>query len=280
MLGDHHCLLGGEAQLIGSLLLQTAGSEWGIGLLNPLFRLNPGHHIGFRFQLRKDLIRFLLAPHGDFLFPGLDESGSKNRLFLFSDAFHCAGFAQQGCNIPEFFRYEDLDFFLSVADHLQGRGLDPSRRQTPLHLAPEQWADLISHQPIQNPPRLLGIHQLFIHQSRVFDRILNGRFRDFVEHDPVGPLNVDTKEAGDMPGNGLSFPIRVSGQIDFISSLCFFADRFDHVTFASDGDIFGLKVFFNMNAQLAFRQVSHMSHGSNHFIFASQKFSYGLCFGR
>ena len=63
--------------------------------------------------------------------------------------------------------------------------LHPSGRQTLGHFPPQQGADFIPHDPVQNPPRLLGVYAVDIDCMRMEKCLLNLRLGDRVEDDPI-----------------------------------------------------------------------------------------------
>ena len=62
-----------------------------------------------------------------------------------------------------------------------------------------------------------------------------------------------------MPRDGFSLSIRVGCQIDFRSILGFFFQFFDDISLPADGDVLRFKVVINVDSQLAFRQIPHVT---------------------
>ena len=178
LLGDGHGPPGGHAQLPGGLLLHGGGGEGRrgapllVGALHALhreggvFRL-PDHrvHLGLAFQLR--------------LLPVLPVvAGGKG--LVAAQEVHVQG--------PVLLRLEGLDFPLPVVHHPGGHGLDPPGGEAPADLFPQQGAQLIAHQPVQDAPGLLGVHQVLVDGPGGLDALLDHFFCDFVEGHPPGLL--------------------------------------------------------------------------------------------
>ena len=83
-----------------------------------------------------------------------------------------------------------------------------------------------------------------------------------------------------MPGDSLSLAVRVSRQVNLLGLLHFLAKLGQHISLSADGNILRLIVVFYVNAQLALRQISHMSVGGVHLVIGAQKFFYRLHFCR
>jgi hypothetical protein len=79
-----------------------------------------------------------------------------------------------------------------------------------------------------------------------------------------------------VPGNGLAFPVRVSGQKDIIGALGRGFKGLDHFLLAAYGHILGRKILFNVNAEIPLRKVQDMAHGGSHVIGFSHIFVKGF----
>ena len=67
----------------------------------------------------------------------------------------------------------------------QPLGLDTACGQTPPDLFPQQRGKLVAHDSVQNPPRLLGVHQIIVDIPGVADRLLDHLLGDFVKGHPL-----------------------------------------------------------------------------------------------
>src|SRR2546421_646904 len=78
------------------------------------------------------------------------------------------------------------------------------------HLLPEDGADLVADQAVQDAPRLLRLVALLIERARVLDRLLHGALGDLVEGDALGAVGEALAELFfDVPGDGLAFAVGV-----------------------------------------------------------------------
>ena len=181
LLGDGHGPPGGHAQLAGGLLLQGGGGEGRRGgalLVRPLHALDgedavlrlPDH--GVHLRLRAEL-RFLAV------LPVV--AGGKGRL---------PGLPAQKLRVqgPVLLRLEGVDLPVPVVHHPGGDGLHPSGGEAPLDLLPHHRGDLIAHQPVQDAPGLLGVHQVLVDVPGGPDALQHHVLRDLVEGHPPGLL--------------------------------------------------------------------------------------------
>ena len=112
-----------------------------------------------------------------------------------------------------------------------------------LHAIPEQRADLIAHQPVEDSARLLRIHQPHIHVAAVSKGLRNRIAGDLVEHDPPRPVGRDFGSFQQVPRNRFTFAIRVSRQVDFTSPVRRFLQIFDQVFLVVGTRYVGAKSF-------------------------------------
>ena len=58
------------------------------------------------------------------------------------------------------------------------------------------------------------------------------------------------QDLGDVPGDGLPFPVRVGAQVDLRDARRHFLQLLDDLGLSQDGDVFGLKVVLQVDPQL------------------------------
>ncbi len=147
-----------------------------------------------------------------------------------------------------------------------------------MHLLPEYRTDLVSHQPIKDPPGLLG----FVFIDVQLQGVLNGRDDGLpgqvVEEDPVD-LFVSVYFARHVPRDGLPLAVGVGRQKDGIRLLRRFLQFGDDLLLFGDDLIDGLKVIVNIDPQLAFGKVFDVSDRGLHLKFRAKVFLYGLHLG-
>ena len=249
LLGNHHGLLGIEVQLVGCLLLQAAGGEGCVGLLQsglvhdvrdlilPCCKLLQDRIIGFLIRY----IQFASLPGHQF--------GSK----LLSLHELC-GYD------PVLLGIEPEDLLLPVAYDLQCGGLYSSCGQSRLDLSPEKRTDLISHQTVQDSSGLLCIHQILIDLAGMLDGLLDLGLGDLVKFDTAVLIRLNPQNVRQVPGYGFSLAVRVSCQVYFRSLLGFLLQFLDQISLTPDIDVFRLEVIFYVDPQFTFRKVSHMTY--------------------
>ena len=66
---------------------------------------------------------------------------------------------------------------------------------------------------------------------------------------------------GDMPGNGLAFPVRVGGQINALRFLGRLSQVFQDLVFPGDDLEFRFEIMFDIHSQQIGGQVLHVSQG-------------------
>ena len=271
LLGNGHGALGGHVQLPGSLLLQGRGGKrrrCGALLLRPLHTLhrklltgdvsNDGIHLCLVFQL--DFLGIAVIP------------GSKGTGLLHQGQIHVQR--------PILLGLEGSDFVFPVHHQPGGYGLNSAGRQAPANLLPQQRGQLIAYDSIQNPPGLLGIHQGIVNPPGVLNGLADNILGNFVKSNPVGFLLRQLQKLLQVPGDGLSLPVRVGCQVDGFRLGGAFAQIRNHIRLILQGKVVGSKVPVNIHAHGALGQVPQVAHAGLHHIVRPQIFSNGFRLGR
>ena len=269
LLGDGHGPPGRHGELPGRLLLHGGGGERGrgaalfVGALDALdseggvFRL-PNHriHLFCGFQLRLFAILTVIA-------------GGKGDLLQVVAQEVCV----QG---PVLLRLEGLDLPVPVIHHPGSHGLYPPGGEPAADLLPQQGAELVTHDPVQDTAGLLGIHQVLIDVPGLLDTLLNHLLGDLVKGHPPGLLVRQVQKLLQMPGNGLALPVRVGGKVDHVGVFCGFLQGGDNVLLALDGLIDRLEIVLQVHAQHALGQVPQMAHAGGDLEILAQIFPDGF----
>ena len=137
----------------------------------------------------------------------------------------------------------------------------PADRPRP-DLLPQQGGDLIAHDAVQHPARLLGVHQIHIDGPGVGDGVVDHLLGDLVEGHPVGLVVRDAQHLLQVPGDGLALPVGVGGEEHFLTLLGGFFQLVNDLFLALDGLVVQFKAVLHVHAQLALGQVAHMAHGA------------------
>ena len=156
---------------------------------------------------------------------------------------------------PVLFGAECLALALAVDDYPERNRLHPPGADSALDLVPQQRAQLVPHQPVQHPARLVGVEQVAIEFRGIRDRLFDGGGRDFMQQH-AADLGLGLAEMlGDMPRDSLAFAVGVAGEVDVILALRGALDLAEYLLFALDCDEIGSEIVLDIDSQLAFGQV-------------------------
>ena len=180
-LGGRHRFFRRKAEPAGGLLLELAGRKGGGRLALDLLLFDRGDGEGGILQRGHDLggalgvadLRLLPVDLGQF---GLE--GGRIRSL------------QEGGEVPVLLGDERADLRLPVADDPEGDGLDPAGGEPPLHLFPEDGADLIADEPVEDPPGLLRLVPVEVEVAGVGDRLEDRVLGEVVEEDAPDDLSL------------------------------------------------------------------------------------------
>ena len=76
------------------------------------------------------------------------------------------GRRQVGVEAPVLLGHEGPDLPLALADQADRDRLDAAGREAAAHALPEERADLVADQPVEDAPGLLGVHPLLVDPAR------------------------------------------------------------------------------------------------------------------
>ena len=270
LLGDGHGAPGGHVELAGGLLLEGGGDEGrrGIALLHCPLDAGNGKFLvldvgdnGIDLRLAVQLALFLIAV----------VAGDKAAGLLDPVQSDVQGPVLLGDEIP--------DLLLPIHHQTGGDGLDASRAQTPADLFPQQGAELIAHDPVQDAAGLLGVHQVHIDAPGLVDGLGDHAPGDLVEGDAAGLAVGQVHQLLQVPGDGLPFPVRVGGEIDGVAAVRGVLELVHQGLLALDLDIVGLEIVLDVHAQGALGQVAQVAHAGLDQIFISEVFADRLRLG-
>ncbi len=171
---------------------------------------------------------------------------------------------------PVFFGAECLALALAVDDYPERHRLHAPGADSALDLVPQQRAELVAHQPIEHPARLVGVEQVVIELRGIGDRLFDGGGRDFMQQD-AADLGLGLAEMlGDMPRDGLAFAVGVAGEVDVFLALGGALDLAENLLFALDCDEIGRKIVLDIDPELAFRQVHDVADRGHDLVVATE----------
>ena len=114
----------------------------------------------------------------------------------------------------------------------------------------------------------------------MLDALRHDLFRDLVKGHASGLLVAEPQQLLEMPGNRLSFTVRVRREVDDGSLFALRLQLINQILLVLDRDILRLEPVFQVHAQLALRQVSQVAHGCGHLVIPAKIFFNGLGLGR
>ncbi len=241
-LGQGHGLLHREAQPATGGLLQGRGDEGRIGLGAGRLVLATGDG------------KARLAQAGDAL-QGLGLGGGPEGLAILArqfEAHRLAGLGHQvGVDVPELLGDEGADLALALDDQAHGHRLHAPRGEAPGDLGPQQRREHEAHHPVEEAPRLLGLHPRHVEVAGVLEGLLDGALGDLVEdHAPIAPL-VAADGLAQVPGDRLPLAVKVGGEIDGVGLGGQLLELGDHLLLAGQDLVVGLPAVLGVDAHAA-----------------------------
>lgn len=147
----------------------------------------------------------------------------------------------------------------AVHDQTQGDGLHASGGEPPLDLPPEYRGQLEAHQPVEDAPCLLGIHEVHVYLARIAYRIEYRIFGNFVEHDPAGAFPVKPECLAQMPRDGLSLAVLIGCQPHGLRRVGGLFKVGDNLFLVCRNYIFGPEPVLHVHAELIILKVTDMA---------------------
>src|SRR5206468_2907975 len=93
------------------------------------------------------------------------------------------------------------------------RPTGPGSREAGPDLPPQERADLIANQAIEDASGLLRLETLGVDLARMLDGLKDGVFGDLVELNPMDRLVPEPHRLHEMPGDGLALTVGVARQV-------------------------------------------------------------------
>jgi len=260
-LGDLHGLGRRKLEAAVGLLLQFAGGERRLRVLLAGGGADRLDDEGARLQFAAERPGFIGGAHDELLAVQLDGLGAERRR---------QGGLQLGGEHPVFLFLERADLALAVHDESQGDRLDAPRRQPPPDLSPQERADLVADQPIEDAPRVLRLDQVLVNPARRLERLADGVAGDLVEHDPedlvVGRLDFLENVLADR----LALAVGVCREVDHVGLVRGLAQVLDDRFLARDDLVVGLEAVGGIDAEPLLGQILDMAHGREHRVLAAE----------
>ena len=267
VLSHHHGLTDGKAQFAGSFLLQGRGGERGSGsTLHGLFHYG-FNDVGCLFAFLQELLD---------LFVGLHALGQRSLHFRLRTVR--IGNGKNTIDAIVGLAVEILDFAFAFDNQSYCHTLYAACRKRRLHLTPQYGRQFKAYQTVEYTTSLLGIHQIHVQMTRRLDSTQNSWLGNFVEHDTVCFLFVQSQHLTQVPADGFSLAVFIGCQPDFLSLLRIRFQIFDELHLFLWYLVFGFERF-RVNTHFLLLQVTDMTIARHHLILLTKKLLYrlGLC---
>ena len=167
---------------------------------------------------------------------------------------------------------EGRNLVLPLADQAERDGLDATRREAWANRLPKKRADLVAHQPIEDPARLLGLHLLHVEGLGALESLLHGSLRDLPEGDALESILLALKPElmSHVIGDRLPFAVGVRREDDALRALRLLLEPAEDLGLAANRDVLRLESGFHVHTQLFLRQVTHMAYRGRDLVVASK----------
>ena len=270
LLCDGHSAAGRHAQPAGCLLLQRGSNERRCRASFLYTALLAFHQKRLTLDFGKDMVDFLFRMK--FLLSAVGTIVTCSECCVRCAAIECS------IQIPVFLRDKIADLLLPFHDHLGSDGLNTACGQSAADRLPEKRRYFIPHDTVQDATCLLSVHKIDIDITGFVDTVRNDLLRDLVKGNALRFLIFQIEKFLQMPGNSFPFAVRVCCKIYDIRVFRTLPEIRNHICSSLDRNIVRLKIVLYVHTQLALRQITQVSHGSDNLIFTSQITLYGFCF--
>ena len=271
LLGYAHRAARGHAQAAAGLLLQRAGDEGRRGAALLLAALHGVYRKRVVLYVGYDAVDLLLAFDVD-LFLALAVVARGELAAVVAQ--------QRGVEQPVLLGHKGAYLLFAVDHHARGHALHAAGAEAAADLLPQQRTQLVTHDAVEDAPRLLGVHQVYIYFARRLDALRDHFLRYLVEGHAHGLVVGQAEQLLQMPGDGLSLAVRVGREVDDVRLFRALFELGDDVLLALDRDIVRLEAVFYVHAHRALGQVTQVTHAGEDLEVLAQIFLYGSCFRR
>ena len=182
--------------------------------------------------------------------------------------------------MPILFRNELFDFALARGHQLQRHRLNPARAEPAPHLVPEERAEFVADEPVEDAARALGGDHFLVEDARVFDRFLNRLLRNLVEHQAVKLALLAGKLLRQMPADRLALAIGVGRHVAVGRVLGGVLQFLDDLLARHQRLVLFGEIVVDVHTQFALGQIADVPHRRHHLVVAAEILVDGLRLGR
>ena len=226
---DAHCTLGRETKFASGFLLERRRHERRVRLARVRLVLGGGNREVDALQRFRETTRVRLVEHGDRAALELSVSseiatggdtrtvdGDQARTET-TRAGLCTGVERRG-NIPVRRRLERHPLAFTLDDDASGHRLDAAGRELRHDLLPENRADLVTVETVEDAAGFLSIDEVGVEFAGVFGGSTDCRLGDLVE-DHSTNRNLGLESLEEMPGDCLALAVGVSCEEELVGVL-------------------------------------------------------------
>jgi hypothetical protein len=224
------------------------------------------------FVLRPKDQSLLVRRGGELVLTHLDESRQERKLLIRR--------GKSSVDAPVLDRHERPNLALAVDDQPERDGLDAPGRQRAAEPLRKARRKLVSDDPVQDAPGLLGVDQVEVDTSRFPERLLDGVLGDLGEGDPVRGPRVGSDRLGDVPRDGLALAVEVRGEPEALSLAECLLELADGVLFLLRDDVLGMEGVIQVHAHAVFGQVPDVALARGNGVVRPEISLQGLRLGR
>src|SRR5690606_19581891 len=226
----------GEAEPLGRLLLKRGGGERCGRVLELLAALDLGDDEGRVLDVGEDLTRRGLVLEAERLAVDVVELGLEP----------LARTLEERRDGPVLLGLEGADRGLPLRDEAERDGLYAASGEAGADRLPEDGANLVADEAVEDAARLLGLDLAHVDGARVLECAADGVPRDLVEQDTLEleprralalAAAVESELLGHVVGDGLSLAVGVGGEDDLLGVLGLALQLLDDLALATNGDV-------------------------------------------
>ena len=155
-------------------------------------------------------------------------------------------------DLPVFLGNKTFDLPLPLNNDPQSHRLDASGAHAGSHFFPQQRADLVTDDTVENAAGDLRVDLLAVEFTGMFEGLQNRFLRDLLERDAIYLFPV-TDMFHEIPADRLSLAVRVSGEIDLLGAFDVFFQFRQQLGLVPHYDKFRLKIVLDIHAKRGFR---------------------------
>ena len=146
-------------------------------------------------------------------------------------------------------------------------------------LLPEDGREFESDEAVEDAPGLLGIDEIHVDGPGFLDGLEDGAFGDFVEYDPLGPVDGEPQHFGEVPCDGFSFAVFIGGE-PYGFGFGEFGEFVDDLFLVGGDFVDGFEALFDIDAEILFCEVADVSEARFDDVVLAEELFDGLGLGR